>query len=593
MPHPSAGALVALCALGLLALIAVWAVAKAVNITARFLRHFTLVWRWHSGHTLSGQYHTNATWWRPADKVLHPAGRAHRWHWLPRGVRALIRTGTTVLLLLIAAGFVLDTTLTLLLLAAVLLGAVLWGALWAYARVRRWRHYRTWERPLHRALTPVLGHPPGQLAIERDRSAVTLHLPEEFTGDSRTREAIAHIVTTKLGLEAPNATWQVEGPSPRVVFSRSQPPPSRVTWADVEQAIRGAKPDQLMCGIGKRDADVFVSTTNDSPHFGIAMGTGGGKSVTAAFWLTQELMRGAVALILDAKFFSHPWAFKDMEAQYGQLPNIAYARTAEQLHRAMVWLGTELQRRTDIADKYVNAKGDVLGDVGPRMWILAEELNLAVPRLKQYWASIRTQDDPKRSPALDGFAAVSFAGRAVDMHLIPIGQMLTAAVMGGGDVRENIGVRMMARYTANSWKMQTDLPMPPPSTVPGRVQVIASGSVREAQVPLVDFEHCRELVVSGTVTPCPDGMPGIGDVSRVALPASPHVASEQGFVLGQPPGRPPGTLTLREAATEGLFPSLDAARKAVQRRELEPAGRDGSAHLYFLADLAKTIRSVS
>ena len=570
-----------------------YVVAHAVNKIVRFLRHFTLLWRFLAGHPLDGVHRTNATFWRAPTKALHPTADKSWWHWRQGFHRSAVRLGTVTVALAIGAGLILDTTLTLVMLAAVALGAVLFGLLWAHGRVRAWQHYRTWERPLHRALTPVLGHPPGQLAIERDRSAVTLHLPEEFTGDSRTREAIAHIVTTKLGLEAPNATWQVEGPSPRVVFSRSQPPPSRVTWADVEQAIRGAKPDQLMCGIGKRDADVFVSTTNDSPHFGIAMGTGGGKSVTAAFWLTQELMRGAVALILDAKFFSHPWAFKDMEAQYGQLPNIAYARTAEQLHRAMVWLGTELQRRTDIADKYVNAKGDVLGDVGPRMWILAEELNLAVPRLKQYWASIRTQDDPKRSPALDGFAAVSFAGRAVDMHLIPIGQMLTAAVMGGGDVRENIGVRMMARYTANSWKMQTDLPMPPPSTVPGRVQVIASGSVREAQVPLVDFEHCRELVVSGTVTPCPDGMPGIGDVSRVALPASPHVASEQGFVLGQPPGRPPGTLTLREAATEGLFPSLDAARKAVQRRELEPAGRDGSAHLYFIADLAKTIRSVS
>ena len=134
----------------------------------------------------------------------------------------------------------------------------------------------------------------------------------------------------------------------------------------------------------------------------------------------------------------------------------------------MIWLGVELQRRTEDADQYVNAKGDILGDVGAPLWIIAEELNLAIPRLKQYWASIRDpKEDPKRSPALDGMAAVSFAGRAVRMHLIVIGQMLTAASLGGGDVRENIGVRMMARYTANSWKMQTDLPMPPPSDVPG------------------------------------------------------------------------------------------------------------------------------
>ena len=79
------------------------------------------------------------------------------------------------------------------------------------------------------------------------------------------------------------------------------------------------------------------------------MGTGGGKSNTAAFWLVQELMRGACALILDAKWFSHPWTFKDMDAEYGQLPNVAYARTTEHLHNAMVWLGVELQRRTEVS----------------------------------------------------------------------------------------------------------------------------------------------------------------------------------------------------------------------------------------------------
>jgi len=574
-------------------LLALRVAASVTNRVAGFLRRFALVWRFLSGHTHNGQYHTNATWTRRADKVLHPTGRAHPWHWLPRGVRALIRTGSAALVLLVAAGLAFETTLTLVLLGLGLAAAAGYAAWRIYGGIRSWRHYRTWERPLSRALMPVLGAPPARLAIERDRSAVSLHLPEAFTGDDRAREAIAHAVTTKLALEAPDASWKLDGKAPMVTFTRSQPPPSRVKWADVEQAILTAGPADLMCGIGRKNAEVFVSTKLDSPHFGEAMGTGAGKSNAAAFWLIQELMRGSCALVLDAKWISHPWTFKDMNAQYGQLPNVAYARTTEQLHNAMIWLGVELQRRTEAADQYVNAKGDILGDIGPPLWIIAEELNLAIPRLKQYWASIREEEDPKRSPALDGMAAVSFAGRAVRMHLIVIGQMLTAASLGGGDVRENIGVRMMARYTANSWKMQTDLPMPPPSDVPGRVQIIASGTVREAQVPLMDFEQCRELAISGTVTPCPDGMPGIGDVARVPLPPPPNTASDLPFVLGQPSGRPPGTLTLREATTEGLFPSLPAARKAVQRRALEPAGRDGAANLYYLADLAKTLRSAS
>jgi hypothetical protein len=575
------------------ALFALHAAASAVNQAAGFLHHFRYVWRFLSGHTHNGQYHTNATWTRRADKVLHPTGRAHRWHWLPRGVRALIRTGSVLLALVIGAGLITETLLTVVLLSVAAAAAGGYAGWRAWVRAAEWRHHRTWVRPLHRSLTPVLGAPPPRLAIERDRSRVVLELPEAFIGEDRVREGIIRAVETKLALEAPDHSWHLDGKKPQVVFTRSEPPPSMLRWPDIQRLVAAAGPGQLLCGLGKKNAEVFVSTSLDSPHFGVAMGTGGGKSNTAAFWLVQELRRGACALILDAKWFSHPWTFKDMDAGYGQLPNVAYARTTADLHNAMVWLGVELQRRTETAERLVNARGDVLGDVGPTLWIVAEELNLATPRLKQYWAAVRGKDDPKRSPALDGMAAVSFAGRAVDMHLIVIGQMLTASALGGGDVRENIGVRMLSRYTANSWKMQTDLPMPPPSDVPGRVQVIASGTAREAQVPLMDMGQCRELAVDGTVTRCPDDMPGIAGVARVPLPASPSNASEQGFVLGHgsPPGRPPGTLTLREATREGLFVSLDAARKAVRRRELEAAGRDGNAHLYYIADLAQTIRS--
>jgi hypothetical protein len=44
-------------------------------------------------------------------------------------------------------------------------------------------------------------------------------------------------------------------------------------------------------------------------------------------------------------------------------------------------------------------------------------------------------------------------------------------------------------------------------------------------------------------------------------------------------------VTLREAFTAGLFPTLDAARKAAQRH-LEPVGERGNANLYDLEALA-------
>ena len=423
---------------------------------------------------------------------------------------------------------------------------------------------------------PPARSPPVRLEIDRDRSKVLVGLPEDFTGCDRDKEGVTRAVTAKLAIEAPDASWKLDGRKPLVTFTRSEPPPSRVTWDDVAAQVDALGPDDLMIGPGKKASMVTASLASDSPHLLIAMGTGGGKSNTAAFWLVQQLRRGAIGLILDAKHHSHPWAFKDMDAEFGQLPNVGYARRTQDLHDAMVWLGDELDRRNQVALRAINAKGDILGDVGPRLFIVAEELNLATPRLKQHWAEIRDKEDLKKSPALTGMGEVAFAGRAVKMHLIVIGQMLTAESLGGGAVRENMGVRCMARYTQNSWKMLAgDMPMPPSPSVPGRVQCLTSGTVREAQVPLMDLEQARELAVGGVVTPCPAGMPGI---SREAV--APHLVpasrapvtwpSDQGLSLGQgpvvPPARPPRK-TLSEAHAEGMFGdrTLWAVRKAVQR----------------------------
>jgi hypothetical protein len=566
------------------------AAAHVIGAVAAFCRKFRPLVLFLAGAPMDGRHHTDATFLRGPTKILHPRGRLspHWWHWRPGWHRGAVRVAC-VLAAAVAPGLVVATLVTLAVLLAIALAAFGYAAWRLWLAVRGWRHHRMWVRPTHRALAAELGAPPVRLQIAPDRSRVMLALPEEFTASDRDREAITRIVTTRLALEAPDADWKLTGAKPQVTYTPSQPPPSRVTWRDIQAAVTAAAPHELITGLGKKSAIVPVSVDSDSPHFLLAMGSGGGKSNTAAFWLVQRLMRGDIALILDAKYISHPWTFKDMDAGYGQLPNVAYARTTAALHSAMVWLGVELQRRTEAAERHVNARGEILGDVGPRLWIVAEEMNLATPRLKQFWAEIRDKEDPKRSPALDGMAAVAFAGRAVKMHLIVIGQMLTAASMGGGDVRENMGVRVLARYTANSWKMQAgDLPMPPSPDNPGRVQVVTGGTVREAQVPLMDLGQCRELALAGAVTRCPDDMPGIAPGPAVPAIEQPDNGSDQGFVLGH--DRPPGLMTLREAADGGLFPSLAAARKAVQRRELEPAGRDGAAHLYFISELAGTVK---
>jgi hypothetical protein len=132
-----------------------------------------------------------------------------------------------------------------------------------------------------------------------------------------------------------------------------------------------------------------------------------------------------------------------------------------------------------------------------------------------------------------------------------------------------------------------DIPMPPPSRVPGRWQLIVSGEVTEVQVPYVDMEQARELAVGGVVTACPPGMPGRAGVAtvqrRLALPPG---VSDQQLVIGHAEEVAVG-LTIAEALADGIYGplSLDAARRRVHRAGLEPSGKRGDgSYTYTRAD---------
>jgi hypothetical protein len=524
------------------------------------------VWRFFTGLDLDGQ------------------PRPHR---RSRFRRAQIRTGSVAVMFGLLYGLLAARTVTVWTVAAVVLAGAATGAWWVWwYRLRHLPHHWRYVRPLRRRLTPMLEGAPPRLAIEPDRSRAKVWLPPEFMGTDREWAALDNTVSVTLGIEAPTVDRQLQGRARYIVYTHSEPPPRLVTWGnDVEQRVAALGPDELMVGIGKQDKTVKVSLRSDSPHFGISMGTGGGKSNLATFWLVQELRRGAIALILDAKLFSHPWAFKDMDAEYGQLPNVGYARRTSALHDAMVWLGDEIERRNQVAERIIDAKGNLHGDVGPRLWIIAEELNMATPLLKQHWAEIRDREQPKKSPALTGMAQVAFAGRAVKMHLIVIGQQLTAETLGGGAVRENIGVRCLARYRESSWNMLVgrDVPMPPSPEVDGRVQCVAGAAVSETQTPLMDLELARELAVGGVLTPCPAGMPGIAVPARVALPVG---APDQRLSYDSPPELPAG-VTLAEAVREGIWGgNLAALQKASHRPGFPPKLADrGTARVWEQADL--------
>jgi hypothetical protein len=558
-------------------------------------------WFWFSGHCMDGEHRTNATWTRRGDRALHPS--ALRWHYLPRRRRAGYRTGGTVLALTIAYGLVTATLATVVCLCTAAAALTALGVWRAVHKIRHWQHERHYVRPLEGTLLHGIPARPVRLEVERARDVikgVAIEWPHDTEISPADQGYVLQAVTTRLAIEAPDTDWRLKGRMRSVTFTPSEPPPAHVTWEDLAAAVKAAAADELVIGMGKKDA-ITKASYGQSPHVAVPGGSGGGKSNLAAFMLLQEMMRGSLIFNLDPKWISHLWL--------QGLPNVINAHDVADLHLALTWLGRELKRRIRAAYYSAEGTGRVRGNVGSRVIVVCEELNYGMQPLKDYWTEIRDKEtDPKRSPALSGLAALSAAGRASDMHEILIAQMLTVESTGVKDssVRTNCGIKLMARWDRPGWDMVVGkhIPMPPMTTIPGRIQVVTGEGVRETQVPYLHLDDkdtevsdkavawARDLAVSGIVARIPSGPEGVPlqlwPPSVAARAISSHNPPELGDVVRQEPPQPPAK-TLREAVDEGVFGrrSLAAVRKAVERAAdpPKPCGTRGGANEYLLTDL--------
>jgi hypothetical protein len=375
-------------------------------------------------------------------------------------------------------------------------------------------------------------------------------------------------------------------------LTSAEPPPARVSLADVREMIERARADEVVWGLGKRSAAVSTSLSGDSPHVGMSMASGAGKSVSARSFAAQMLFKGCLVIILDYKMISHQWA--------KGLPNVVIYRRANEIHEALCWLGGdptrdiggELERRNEVALAGADLDGNVHAVVGDRIIVICEELNATMSRLRAYWRQLRNEDKslPQRSPALEALDAANLMGRQVLTNLVYMGQRLSVKAIGGdGDARESIGALAFGRYSASNWKMLAgDFPMPAPSRAPGRIQVVTD-HVRECQQVFMTAAEARELALAGCVAVPPAGMPGTRGVA--AGTRAPISGADMRFVSETEPVvlEPPGRVTLSEAVAAGIVScSLHAVRKASQRDRDFPGGVDvrGLAKVYDAGELA-------
>ena len=143
---------------------------------------------------------------------------------------------------------------------------------------------------------------------------------------------------------------------------------------------------------------------------------------------------------------------------------------------ALAWLGRELLRRTKAAYASAGGTGRVRGNVGPRIIVVCEELNYGMPDLKNYWREIRTKEDPKAVPGPGRPVGAVLRGPRLRHARMADRPAADRRITGVKDstIRTNAGIKAMARPDTPGWNMAVGkhIPMPPPTTTPGRIQLV-------------------------------------------------------------------------------------------------------------------------
>lgn len=380
-------------------------------------------------------------------------------------------------------------------------------------------------------------------------------------------------LAAKLGLPDLVESWNEVGRACVGTYTVKVRPPDKCGLADIIDAIDRCAEHEFVLGLRPGGSPKIVSVDDDAAHVCASAGSGAGKSVLAMLFAIQVLRRGGRVLILDRKG-SHRWA--------RGLNGVTYCTKPADMHAALIGAASLADARNSQA-----MEEDDDWNPGERVWIIFEEMNATMAQLVNYWETVRGKGDPKTSPAVTAFRELMYMGRSAKVNLFAVAQMLTARTTGGPEARENFGIRCLARYTANAWKMLVpECAMPRKSKTRGRWQVCIAGEAEEVQVAFLTTAEAREIAVPRV--PCPRVA---GDLAFGAETARAETAEEH-----RAEGATPPRVGLREAVSAGAIPAtLPAARKHSQRFAATfPRGiEDGGELKYDRAELVAWYESRS
>jgi hypothetical protein len=532
-----------------------------------------VIGRFLAGRPLDGNPRTNATWlhrsYGPHADLTHH-GRASRWHHAPGWHRSAWRIGGLLMALGIAYACVIgyqELMTALRAAGAVLLVLITWR-IWRTFTIGK--HNRQLVKPLYRTVAPIIGHPPGDsphrfLTVPykfrtMKNPVITLELSPHWEGTVNDQKRVHALISRRLGGDW-RATWYHHVSPPRLEITPAPQPPERVNLADMLPALAVMKTGTLFIGYGTERAVLDINLDDESPHVAITAGTGGGKTALLRLIIAQLKRQRCERIdIIDPKRVSHNWA--------KGISGVFIHRTMREQMQAIRDFRTCMEARYDRLD----ANPD---EIFPRRALIIEEQNSFMGYAQTYWDDARREASPadrikmpRKNPAIADIGFCLFQGRQACMNIISVFQRMSAGAAGGGDLRENYGCKILARFSPQTWKILVGTtPVPRCSRKSGRAMYVLGEDYRAVQIGYLreakekDWpgqprgnwrDEAREYAMAGTV---PADMPPAG-------PESPA----------------PGLISLREATDTRVLPMrYGAASKARQRDPRFPAGQESPA----------------
>ena len=360
-----------------------------------------------------------------------------------------------------------------------------------------------------------------------DGGKISISLPSDFAGVTEAQERkLESSVARRLGARELSASLQLEGRSPRILLSVPPAPPKLVTYADVEKFLLSSEEYRPFLGLTRGDEALSAEMIDDSPHIGVSAGPGAGKSMIAKLVAMQALRWGWGVVVLDWKKTKQ---FKWMEGMQG----VTYISDTQGLHDFGVRVGEEVDIRKE---QGMDGRANVL--------IIRDEWNITAPILYGYWDnyygsldSEEKKSEPRKSPALAGYAILDFAGREFGLFDFCVAQKFSARIFNGNaDIRECFNIKLMARYSDQTKRMLVGnlKPFPRKSNIPGRWTVVSGEDVTVVQAPLITNEEAREYAEGGV----PNPLTPFSSAYAPGVAQRPSASTTLGKIVGPGPAGP-------------------------------------------------------